>query len=93
MLAGELGFPVGDPFFNGETEVPRGAKEVDVIGQEEVIADKPGVCGAPNGDEGIMNCFGGEPVCGTNGADGEEKDGGLVRIDFDGLRRSVATDV
>ena len=64
VLAGELGFPVGDPFFDGETEIARGAKEVDGIGHEDVIANKPGVGGAPNGDEGIMNRFGGEPVAG-----------------------------
>ena len=43
VLAGELRFPIGHPPVDGEPQIAWGAKEVDVIGHEEVIADKPGI--------------------------------------------------
>ena len=78
MFAGKLAFPVGDPFFEGESEVARGAEEVEVVGHEEVIADEPSVSGAPDFGEGGVSFGGCKPGSGTRSADGEEDDGGLV---------------
>ena len=52
VFAGELAFPVGDPFIEGESEVARGAEEVEMVGHENVVADEPGVGSAPDLGEG-----------------------------------------
>ena len=52
VLPGELALPVGDPFIEGESEVARGAEEVEMVGHENVVADEPGVGSAPDFGEG-----------------------------------------
>lgn len=93
VFAGELAFPVGYPFVEGEGEVARRAEKVEMVGHENVVADEPGVGSAPDFGEGGVGFRCGEPGGGSCGADGEEDDGGLVGIDFYAVGRVLAADV
>ena len=93
VFAGELSFPVGDPFVEGEGGVARCAEEVEVVRHEEVIADEPCVSSSPDigkGSVGFGRC---KPGGGSCGANGEKDDGGLVRGNFYAVGRVLATDV
>ena len=78
-MAGGVGFPERDPAGEGCRGVHRRrAEKVQVVGHQNIPANKPRIGGSPSLAEECVDGFVGEEGLFVFGADGEENDGRAV---------------
>ena len=78
-MAGGVGFPERNPAGEGCRGVHRRrAEKVQVVGHQNIPADKPRIGGSPSLEEEVVDRIVGEDGLFVFGADGEENDGRAV---------------
>lgn len=86
VLQRERAFPVGNPCFNGETQILRSAEAVEVIRHHKIITNKPSLRLRPSLMQKQMRRFVGKPRVALVGGDGEQNNVGLTEIDMNAGR-------
>src|SRR5258708_5361441 len=89
----QLALPIGAPPLHSELQVRRRAEEMQMVGNQYVKPDLPGIGRLPCRANDFVNRRLGQPLLATAGAGGQKHDGGLPKMDVDALSRSSATDI
>ena len=89
----EIPFPKSDPLFNGECQLTRRAKKVQMVGHQQIIPDQPGSRRKPCLSQKLMR----RSICQPRRAlfcrDGEENDVWPAKLDQHSARRIFSSDL
>jgi len=90
VFEAELTFPVGNPYLDGELQIPRRTERVQMVRHEQVITHQPRLCFRPSLVEQAVHCFVGQPRFTLIGTDGEQDDVRLPQLNVNTRSRILA---